>query len=240
MGQRELCSTFLPPFKNAVKAGVKSIMTSYNEIDGIPCTSNNYLLIAVLRNQWNFNGFVVSDLGSIEGIATSHFVATNIKDAAALALKAQVDMDLGGNAYGKNLKQALEEKIISIENINLAVSNILRLKFEMGLFENPYVKPEIAKQIVQCEEHKNLAKEVARQGITLLKNDGILPLSKNIKNIAVIGPNADEIYNQLGDYTAPQTRSDIITVLDGVKNIVSSHTRANSRLLFTKFTTKLY
>ncbi|WP_455672319.1 glycoside hydrolase family 3 N-terminal domain-containing protein [Phocaeicola sp.] len=224
VGMRQLFSDYLPPFKKAVEAGVGTIMTSYNSIDGVPCTAHKYLLDDVLRKQWGFNGFVYSDLLSIEGIAGAR-VAKDNKGAAVLALKAGVDMDLGGNAYGKNLKQALEEGAITMGDIDRAVANVLRLKFRMGLFENPYVSPEQAKKMVRSKEHKELAREVAREGTVLLKNEGVLPLSKEIKSIAVIGPNADMIYNQLGDYTAPQERKEIVTVLDGIRNAVSPATK---------------
>lgn len=226
VGMRQLFSDYLPPFKKAVEAGVETIMTSYNSIDGVPCTANKYLLDDVLRKQWGFKGFVYSDLTSIEGIVGAR-VAKDNKEAAALALKAGVDMDLGGNAYGKNLQQALKEGAITIEDIDKAVANVLRLKFRMGLFENPYVSPDQAKQVVRSKAHKTLAREVAREGIVLLKNEGVLPLKKNIGNIAVIGPNADMMYNQLGDYTAPQEREEIVTVLDGIRKAVSTSTKVN-------------
>lgn len=226
VGMRQLFSDYLPPFKKAVKAGVETIMTSYNSIDGIPCTANKYLLDDVLRKQWGFKGFVYSDLTSIEGIVGAR-VAKDNKEAAVLALKAGVDMDLGGNAYGKNLQQALKEGAITIEDIDKVVANVLRLKFRMGLFENPYVSPDQTKQVVRSKAHKTLAREVAREGIVLLKNEGVLPLKKNIGNIAVIGPNADMMYNQLGDYTAPQEREEIVTVLDGIRKAVSPSTKVN-------------
>lgn len=225
IGKRALFSDHLMPFREVSKAGVKTIMTSYNSVDGIPATSHKYLLKDILRDKWGFNGFVFSDLQSIEGIAGTHRAAPSIKHAAALALDAGVDADLGGNAYGRNLKQALSEGLITMENIDIAVANILRLKFEMGLFENPYVEPSKAKQVARNQKHKDLAREIAREGTVLLKNsNNILPLKDNIGSIAVIGPNADNIYNQLGDYTAPQERDNIITVLDGIKNRVSSKT----------------
>lgn len=225
IGMRELFSDHLIPFKKVVDAGVKTLMTSYNSIDGIPATAHQLLLKDVLRDQWGFDGFVYSDLGSIEGIAGTHRVAPDIKYAAAMALQAGVDSDLGGNAYGRNLKQALEEGLVTMQDIDDAVANILRLKFEMGLFENPYVDPVQASRLVRSEAHKQIAREVARQGTVLLKNSGgLLPLPKEIGSIAVIGPNADNIYNQLGDYTAPQERSNIVTVLDGVKKAVSPRT----------------
>lgn len=222
-GMRQLLSEYLPPFKKAVEEGAGTIMTSYNSIDGIPCTANKLLLTDVLRNQWGFKGFVYSDLISIEGIAGMRAAKDN-KDAAVKALKAGLDMDLGGNAFGKNLKNAYEEGLITMDDLNRSVSNVLRLKFRMGLFENPYVSPEQAGKMVRSKEHKDLARQVARESVVLLKNEGVLPLSKGIKRLAVIGPNADTMYNQLGDYTAPQHRKEVITVLDGVRTAVSKDT----------------
>lgn len=223
-GMRQLLSEYLPPFRKAVKEGAGTLMTSYNAIDGVPCTANKELLTDVLRNQWGFKGFVYSDLISIEGIVGMRAVKDN-KEAAVKALKAGLDMDLGGNAFGKNLKKAYEEGLITMADLDRAVGNVLRLKFQMGLFENPYVSPELAKKLVHSKEHKELARQVAREGVVLLKNEGVLPLSKHIGHLAVIGPNADEMYNQLGDYTAPQVREEVATVLDGIRAAVSESTR---------------
>ena len=223
-GMRQLLSEYLPPFRKAVKEGAGTLMTSYNAIDGVPCTANKELLTDVLRNQWGFKGFVYSDLISIEGIVGMRAAKDN-KEAAVKALKAGLDMDLGGNAFGKNLKKAYEEGLITMADLDSAVGNVLRLKFQMGLFENPYVSPELAKKLVHSKEHKELARQVAREGVVLLKNEGVLPLSKHIGHLAVIGPNADEMYNQLGDYTAPQVREEVATVLDGIRAAVSESTR---------------
>lgn len=223
-GMRQLLSEYLPPFRKAVKEGAGTLMTSYNAIDGVPCTANKELLTDVLRNQWGFKGFVYSDLISIEGIVGMRAAKDN-KEAAVKALKAGLDMDLGGNAFGKNLKKAYEEGLITMADLDRAVGNVLRLKFHMGLFENPYVSPELAKKLVHSKEHKELARQVAREGVVLLKNEGVLPLSKHIGHLAVIGPNADEMYNQLGDYTAPQVREEVATVLDGIRAAVSESTR---------------
>lgn len=226
IGMRELFSDHLAPFRMAVDAGAKTIMTAYNAIDGLPCTANRYLLTDILREQWKFNGFVFSDLGSVEGIATSHRNVPDIKHAAVAALKAGVETDLGGNAYGRHLEQALKEGLITTNELDLAVARVLRLKFEMGLFENPYVDPEKTSSSVRSNQHKALARKVAKAGTILLKNEhNLLPLSKEIKSIAVIGPNADNMYNQLGDYTAPQERADIVTILDGIEKAVSPSTR---------------
>lgn len=221
-GERLLRSQLLLPFEKAVKAGAGTVMTSYNSIDGIPCTSNRHLLTDMLRGEWGFNGFVYSDLLSVDGIAGMGAAANN-KEAAVLALKAGLDMDLGGGAFGKNLKKALDEGLITMADLDRAVSNVLAMKFRLGLFDNPYVQPKRAREVCRSTEHKQLAQKVAEEGTVLLKNDGILPLSRTMKRIAVIGPNADMPYNQLGDYTAPQPREEISTVLDGIRAVAGGN-----------------
>lgn len=224
VGTHQLFSDYLAPFKKAIEEGASTIMTSYNSIDGVPCTSNKFLIDSIARKRWGFKGFFYSDLGSVEGISQAHHVAESVKEGASLALKAGVDMDLGGNAYGQNLIQALNEGLITMADLDRAVTHVLRLKFQMGLFENPYVSPEQAKKIVRQPAHRELAREAARESVVLLKNDGTLPLSKTLGSLAVIGPNADMMYNQLGDYTAPQERREIVTVLDGIRQAVSKST----------------
>lgn len=216
VGIRDLHQNFLPPFRKAIDAGALSVMTSYNSIDGIPCTSNHYLLTQLLRNEWKFRGFVVSDLYSIEGIHESHFVAPTKENAAIQFVMAGVDVDLGGDAY-TNLCHAVQSGQMDKAVIDTAVCRVLRMKFEMGLFEHPYVDPKIAAKTVRRKEHIELARKIAQSSITLLKNENsILPLSKMINKVAVIGPNADNRYNMLGDYTAPQEDSNVKTVLDGI------------------------
>ncbi|PTX18863.1 beta-glucosidase [Pontibacter mucosus] len=225
-GNRELHQSYLPPFLAAVKAGALSVMTAYNSIDGVPCSSNEYLLSDLLRDEWGFDGFTVSDLGSISGLVGSHRVAATPVEAAALAINAGLDADLSGYGYDKHLLEAIKSRQVSMAILDRAVSRVLRLKFEMGLFENPYVDPKKAARVVRNEAHVQLARQVAQESIVLLKNEKqLLPLSKNLKSIAVIGPNADNRYNQLGDYTAPQPESNITTVLEGIKAKVSDQTK---------------
>lgn len=217
-GERELRENFLYAFKEAVAAGTLSIMTAYNSIDGVPCTANEYLLKDVLRNEWGFKGFVVSDLYSIDGIMGSHKVAASLEQAGTMALNAGVDADLGANAFSK-LPAAIKARRVKEANLDTAVYRILKLKFEMGLFDRPYVDPGIAATTARNKEHIAVARQAARESVVLLENrNNILPLKKTLKKIAVIGPNADTRYNQLGDYTAPQEDANIRTVLDGVKD----------------------
>lgn len=219
VGPRELKQVFLPPFRRVLDAGALSVMTSYNSLDGIPCTSNHELLTGVLRNNWVFNrGIVVSDLFSIDGLRGTHRTATSLQDAAIQALSAGVDVDLGGNCYVQ-LADAVREGKVSEETLNQAVRRVLRLKFEMGLFEHPYVDEKTAGKLVNNAEAVDAARHAAQESITLLKNNGILPLSKDLK-VAIVGPNADNVYNMLGDYTAPQPDGKVITVYNGIKAMI--------------------
>ena len=212
---RELQQVFLPPFRQAIDAGALSVMTAYHTIDGIPCTADRHLLTDVLRDEWDFGGLVVSDLYSIDVMQnTLHTVATPL-DAAIAALQAGVDVDLGGNCYAQ-LPQALAEGRITMEDIDRAVRRVLRLKFELGLFEYPYVDARAASTTVHDAAAVDVARRVAQASITLLKNDGTLPLRRE-QRVAVVGPNADNIYNLLGDYTAPQAAGKVVTVYDALR-----------------------
>lgn len=215
VGERDLHENFLPAFKSAIDAGALSVMTSYNSIDGIPSTGNPALLRGVLKDEWGFDGFVVSDLVSIDGLFDSHRVAKDKEEAGVMAINAGVDVDLGANCFAL-LKEAVESGKVDDKVLDEAVGRVLRLKFELGLFDNPYVDPAAAEIEVRKAENVAVALQAAREGVVLLENNGILPLRKDMK-VAVIGPNADEMYNQLGDYTAPQPRENIRTVLDGIK-----------------------
>jgi len=228
IGRRELEQSYLLPFRQAVNAGALSVMTAYNSIDGVPCSANPWLLKEVLRNDWGFKGFVVSDLGSISGLAGSHHVAASPAEAAAQAINAGLDADLSGYGYGTALLKAIQDGLVTEKVLDTAVSNVLHQKFALGLFENPYVDIAKVKSSVRTYEHIALARKVARESIILLKNSNqTLPLQKNLHNIAVIGPNANNIYNQLGDYTAPQSDENIVTVLEGITNKVGSSTKVS-------------
>ena len=215
-GTRDLLQNFFPPFRQAIDAGARSIMTSYNSLDGIPSSCDSYLYRDILRRQWGFKGFVVSDLYSIDGICETHHVAKTLQEAAAMALEAGVDVDLGGRAYAE-LIDAVRKGKVSESLVDKACARVLLEKFEMGLFEHPYVDVKAAAKEVRSEASMNVALEAARKSVTLLKNEqNILPLRKDVK-VAVVGPNADNIYNMLGDYTAPQDAGNVKTILMGVK-----------------------
>lgn len=190
MSDRMLWETYLPPFKAAVDAGAATFMNSFNDLNGVPATGNKYLQRDILKGKWNFSGFVVSDWGSI-GEMIPHGFAKDSKDAAYKAIIAGSDMDMESNAYRNNLAQLVKENKISIEFIDEAVKRILHKKFELGLFDNPFRYSDVERQKKQMNnpEHTRIAREVASKSIVLLKNEkGILPLSKELKTIAFIGP----------------------------------------------------
>ena len=215
VGPRELAEQFLPPFKKAIDAGALSVMTSYNSLDGVPSTCDRHFLTDLLRDEWHFRGFVVSDLYSIDGIYNTHHVAATRQEAGEMALKAGVDADLGALAFA-DLGESLRAGKITEADLDRAVARVLRLKFEMGLFEHPYVDVKAARTQVRSAEHKAVALDVARASVTLLKNaQGTLPLRKD-QRVAVIGPNADNVYNLLGDYTSPQEEGNVKTILTGI------------------------
>jgi len=225
ISERTLREIYLPPFKAAIEAGAETIMSAFNELNGIPASANPYTLKTILRGEWNFKGFVVSDWNAI-GELINHGIAEDIYEAAEKALKAGVDMDMQGDVYRRALISLVREGKISEDLIDEAVRRILRVKFKLGLFERPYVDPDRARKIIKCREHIEAALEIARKSIVLLKNEGnLLPLSKNISSVAVIGPLADDHEAPLGPWSCLGDPKDVITVLEGIKSKVSSETK---------------
>ena len=211
---------YLPPYKAAVQAGAGSIMTSFNDINGLPATANHWLLTEVLRDQWGFDGFVVTDYSAIMEL-TFHGLG-DLKHVAALALRAGVDMDMMGDAFVTTLKQSLEDGSVSMSDINTACRRVLEAKYKLGLFEDPYrrVNEARAEREIMKPENLAFARDIARRSMVLLKNEGqLLPLKKN-GTIAVVGPLADSPSDMLGTWAFFGDRSKIVTVLQGVKNAV--------------------
>lgn len=221
VGTNRLMTDYIANFEKVVKGGAFGIMTSYNAIDGVPCTSNRWLLNDVLRNEWGFDGPVISDLGSIWGLQSQHHVAEDQVEAAALALNAGVDIDLGGSNYNGYLLEAYRKKLVSEATIDNAVRRVLNAKMRLGLFNNN------GSETNGTFDRQSIARKAAAESIVLLKNDGTLPLKKDIRRIAVIGPNADNVYNQIGDYSAPQPDGKAITVLEGIRQAVSASTQVD-------------
>ena len=200
-GKRELMDVFFIPFEMAVKEGkVLSLMNGYHEFDGEVPGASRWLLTEVLREQWGFEGFTVSDYGSITFLHSMHRIVATHREAAAAAIRAGLDIELPNpTMYPHGLRDALSDGLITEDDINLAVSRILRLKFELGLFENPYVDTGSIR--LDLPEESALAAKIAEKSITLLSNDNILPLKKDIKRVALIGPNAHNIMALFGNYS---------------------------------------
>lgn len=217
--ERLLREIYLPAFKASVReGGALSIMAAYNSLDGIPCSCNRWLLTEVLKDEWGFEGFVVSDYDSVIHILTKHAVAADKQEVAKKALEAGLDVELPQtDCYGEPLLQGLKQGTISMEALDEAVRRVLTIKFRLGLFDDPFVDEEQAEAVCNNPEHRALALQMAREGIVLLKNDGAtLPLAKEVKSIAVIGPQADEI--RLGGYSwYGYTKERIVTPLRGIQ-----------------------
>lgn len=228
MSARMLWETYLPPFKAALDAGAATFMNSFNDLNGIPATGNKYLQRDILKGKWNFKGFVVSDWGSI-GEMVNHGFSKDNKEAALQAITAGSDMDMESNAYRYNLAQLVKEKKVSIALIDDAVKRILRKKFELGLFEDPYkyCNPEREQAALNNPEHRKAARDIAAKSIVLLKNEkNLLPLSKETKTIAFIGPLVKERKQNMGFWSVelPEVDYDkhIVSQWDGVQNKVGN------------------
>jgi beta-glucosidase len=231
LGVREFREQHLYPFEVAIRVGrALAVMPAYHEIDGVPCHSNKELLTDILRYYWGFKGVVVSDYGAIPQLSTIHRVAKDCVDAFRIALESGVDMNLPNVICFDELVKAVRDGIVSESIVDRAVERILGLKYMLGLFDKPYIDESKVQEVLDSEGYRTLALEVAKKSIVLLKNDGILPLSKNVKRIAVIGPNANEPRNMLGDYhydahlSRDSVSVKVVTVLEGILNKVSRDT----------------
>ena len=227
MSRRRMNEIYLRPFKAAVDAGVGTLMNAFNEFEGIPATANSYLLRDILKGQWKFKGFVVSDWNSI-GELVVHGVAKDDAEAAQLAITAGNDMDMCTAAYRNHLADLVKSGKVDVKLVDDAVRRILRIKFRLGLFDNPYKNcdPVLEKKMLLNPDHLAASRDVARKSIVLLKNQGqILPLSPDVKTIAVIGPLADSKNDMLGFWSAQGEGKDVVTVLEGIKAAVSPETK---------------
>jgi beta-glucosidase len=202
LGPRALWETFLMPYQGAIReAGVRSVMNAYHELDGEVVAASRAIMTDLLRGSLGFDGLVVSDYSAISMLQSFHHITTDLRTAAALALRAGIDLELPSRkCYGEPLRAALENGDVSGKDIDTAVGRILQAKFELGLFENPYVDEGAVEACFETAPQRVLAGEAARQSIVLLKNDGVLPLAK-LRTIAVIGPNANVSRNLIGDYS---------------------------------------
>ena len=228
---REIENIFLPPFEAAVvEAGLLGIMSSYNDVDGIPVTGSGYWLTQRLRKGWGFKGYVVSDSGAVEHLYSKHGVAENMKEAVRQSIEAGLNVKTNFTRpedFILPLRELVKERKVSMKTLNDRVRDVLRVKFLLGLFDRPYITDaKRTLQLVNSAEHRRVALRAARESIVLLKNDqNVLPLSKQMKSIAVIGPNADD--PSLARYRYGPSAVESITVLQGIKDLLGAGVQVN-------------
>jgi beta-glucosidase len=217
VSERSLREVYFPPFKAALDAGVGTFMSAFNDLDGVPASANHFTLTDVLRGEWKFDGIVVSDYTSVEELI-KHGVAADGPDAAREALNAGVDMEMVSRLYNKHAAELIKERKLSLQTINEAVRRVLRIKFRLGLFDQPYANEELERRVVFNSENVAAARQIAARSIVLLKNDhDVLPLDKNVRSIALIGPLADSRHDVLGSWNGDGKEADAVTLLQGLK-----------------------
>lgn len=217
LSERTLREIFFPPFEACVKAGASTFMTAHNELNGVPCHANEWLIQDILRKEWGFKGWIVSDWMDIEHLCDLHHIAADNKDAFRQAIEAGLDMHMHGVSWQKAVCDLVREGVISEKRLDESVRMILRSKFELGLFEQPYVTKQYRDSVCFAPEHQATALAAAEQSIVLLKNDGILPLRQGAyKRVLVTGINANDD-NIMGDWSEPQPMEQVWTVLRGLR-----------------------
>lgn len=223
ISERTLREIYLPPFKAAIDAGVESFMTAFNEYNGVPATGSEFLFNEILRDEWGFDGVVVTDYTAIMEMIP-HGYARDSTHAAELAIDANVDMDMMSSIFLEHLPGLVESGAVSEQQVDMAVARILDVKFELGLFEYPYrySDHEREEETIMREDFLDFALEVAEKSIVLLKNEeNLLPLSSDIKDIAIIGPMGDNTYDVMGSWSAAGEQSDNVSLLEGIENILT-------------------
>jgi beta-glucosidase len=225
MSETRLREVYFPPFKAALDAGVGTFMSAFNDLNGVPASANPFTLTRVLRGEWGFDGFVVSDYESIRELI-NHGIAASEEDAALAALSAGVDMEMVSRLYGRHVPRLLKDGKLSQATIDEAVRRVLRIKFRSGLFDNPYTDETRESAEILSDANVAAAREVAARSLVLLKNErGILPISKEIRSIAVIGPLADDRLDMLGSWSGDGRAEDVVTLLSGIRSKVSPSTK---------------
>jgi len=215
---RTVRNVYLPPFKAGVKEGAVTLMSGFNDLNGVPTSGDKMLLTDILRDEWGFDGFVVSDWRSIKQMIY-HGFAKDEPQAAIIGATAGVDMEMVSQTYSDNLPGFVKDGTISQDVLDTAVRRILRVKFSLGLFENPYVNPKLQETVILAPEHRRLARQAATESMVLLKNEkNLLPLDKKIKSIALIGPLADNQKDLLGTWVLAAKEKDTVTLREGLKN----------------------
>ncbi len=227
MSEYTLRSIYFPPFKAAVDAGVGTLMSAFNDLNGVPSSANPFTLKKVLRHEWKFDGFVVSDYTAVKELI-NHGIAADDKEAARLALNAGVEMEMVSRLYNQNARELLQEGKLSQATIDEAVRRILRIKFRLGLFAHPYADESLEHNAFLTPESRAAAREIAGRSMVLLKDDrDTLPISKNINSIAVIGPLADNKSAPLGWWSGDGRDEDTVTPLEGIRAKIAPQTRVS-------------
>ncbi len=225
MSEQRLREVYLPPFKAAVDAGVGTLMSAFNDLNGVPTSGNRSTLTNILRGEWGFDGFVVSDYTSVTEMI-AHGYAADGADAARLALWSGVDMEMVGRLYNQNGAQLLRQGKLKMADVDEAVRRVLRVKFRAGLFERPYVDESRESSILLNAEHLRTAREVAARSLVLLKNEReTLPFRKDVRTVAVVGPLADDPRAIIGNWSGDGRPQDSLTLLQGIRALVSPRTR---------------
>ena len=224
ISERTLRDIYLPPFLSAVRAGVASIMTAYDDIGGVPCVCDRETNVGILREEWGFEGVLLSDWATIGRLPT-YGVAGDEKECACLAMQASCDMDMCSEIYETQLATLVDEGRISVGDLDAAARRVLNAKLLAGLFDRPYADPERGGKVILCDEHVAAAREAARESIVLLRNEGgLLPLSRSIKSLAVIGPHVESREELNGSWSADAVEEDVVTVLDGIRAAIPPET----------------
>lgn len=217
ISERTLREIYFPPFKAALDAGVGTFMSAFNDLDGVPASANRFTLSEVLRHEWHFDGVVVSDYNAVKELMTQG-VAADDEQAAALALNAGVDMEMYSRLYNENAAKLIQEGKVSRATIDKAVRRVLRLKYQLGLFDHPYADEALEKATLLNAAHRAAARELAARTFVLLKNDhATLPVSRELKSIAVIGPLADDALSMIGPWSGDGRKEDAVTLLAGIR-----------------------
>ncbi|MBT5102059.1 MAG: beta-glucosidase, partial [Planctomycetes bacterium] len=218
LSEAQLRNVYFPPFKAAVDAGVGTFMSAYMDLNNVPASGNRWLLKDVLRDEWGFEGFVISDAFGVANLAVQGF-AKDRKDATLRSLQAGQHMDMASSAYLENLAELVQDGLLSVEEIDEMVRPILETKVRMGLFEKPYVDEGLLEKVIALPEHREAARMAAQRSMVLLRNEGsLLPLSKTQKKVAVIGPLADSMTATEGSWMVFGHQPAAVTVLEGIRN----------------------
>ena len=224
MSERLLREVYLPPYKAGVDAEAATVMSAFNLLNGVPTSANKFTINRILRGEWGFDGFIVSDWNSV-GELIVHGYAADERDAARLALEATVDMDMMGGIYERQLADLVRSNVVSEAALDESVRRVLRAKFMLGLFDNPYADPATEAAVILRDDHVAAARDAARKSMVLLKNEGaLLPLADDISSVAVIGPLADNQNDPLGAWHTMGRPQDVVTVLAGIQHRVAPTT----------------